>query len=280
MGILGQVWLLFSICSVIALLGLLFIGKNLSSNAKLKVTMGAFIAVMIVNYLTASGLISGYSQSEISQNFQTLITPAGYTFSIWGVIYGLLFVSLIYYIWKKADVQKQEEINRFSYLIWMMFALNIAWNIVFSLSMIALSFAMILAYWVVLVIICYNIGKEVNLLNITFGVHLGWISVATIVNFFAMLVQLNGGDLQGEIWYIIALLLGVGIGAGIMWFLKNGVAVLAMAWAYLGIYMRLNNTGSGSLVIKLVALAGIVALVVLSVLTFWRMRMTKVRENV
>jgi hypothetical protein len=51
----------------------------------------AFVAVVIVNGLAGSTtLIGGKTTAQVSDANPTLITPAGYVFSIWGVIYVLL----------------------------------------------------------------------------------------------------------------------------------------------------------------------------------------------
>lgn len=60
-----------------------------------------FIVTLVVNGLGAAGLISGFSQKEISDMYITLITPAPSTFSIWSVIYILLLTSIIVMIVKK-----------------------------------------------------------------------------------------------------------------------------------------------------------------------------------
>lgn len=45
-----------------------------------------FIVTVIFNVLTSTGVI-GKTQKELSDKYMTLITPPGYAFSIWGVIY-------------------------------------------------------------------------------------------------------------------------------------------------------------------------------------------------
>ena len=51
----------------------------------------AFVAVVLVNGLAGSTtLIGGQDTAQVSDNNFTLITPAGYTFAIWGIIYTLL----------------------------------------------------------------------------------------------------------------------------------------------------------------------------------------------
>lgn len=45
-----------------------------------------------MNFLGGIGRINGMSQAAVSDKYHTLITPAGYIFSIWGIIYSLLLV--------------------------------------------------------------------------------------------------------------------------------------------------------------------------------------------
>jgi len=57
----------------------------------------AFVAVVIVNGLAGSTtIIGGQDTAQVSDENFTLITPAGYTFAIWGIIYVLLGVFVIF----------------------------------------------------------------------------------------------------------------------------------------------------------------------------------------
>ncbi|HOK28255.1 MAG TPA: hypothetical protein PLI21_04455, partial [Methanomassiliicoccaceae archaeon] len=48
----------------------------------------AYVMMLIVNGLAGStSLIGGKVTSEISDMNPTLVTPAGFTFAIWGIIY-------------------------------------------------------------------------------------------------------------------------------------------------------------------------------------------------
>lgn len=52
-----------------------------------KITLlGMFILTVIINVISSVGMI-GESQGDISDQYDTLITPPGYAFSIWGLIY-------------------------------------------------------------------------------------------------------------------------------------------------------------------------------------------------
>ena len=59
----------------------------------------AYIMTLIVNGLAGSTtIIGGKLTADISDANPTFITPAGYVFSIWGVIYILLGAFVIYQV--------------------------------------------------------------------------------------------------------------------------------------------------------------------------------------
>jgi len=57
----------------------------------------ALIVTIGVNYLSNTGFFNNETMASISGKYQNLFTPAGYAFSIWGLIYLGLFGFVIYY---------------------------------------------------------------------------------------------------------------------------------------------------------------------------------------
>ena len=55
-------------------------------------TIAATIGMIVVNGLANALPINGRTTGEISDGFDILFTPAGYVFSIWGLIYLALIV--------------------------------------------------------------------------------------------------------------------------------------------------------------------------------------------
>ena len=56
--------------------------------------LAATLGTIAFNWLAAVGRIGGVTPDEVSAKFPTPITPAGYAFSIWSLIYvGLLVFS-------------------------------------------------------------------------------------------------------------------------------------------------------------------------------------------
>ena len=59
--------------------------------------IAAFIVTLAINGLAGSTTIfNGRNTAQVSNLYSNLVTPAGYVFAIWGVIYALLFAFIIY----------------------------------------------------------------------------------------------------------------------------------------------------------------------------------------
>jgi tryptophan-rich sensory protein len=70
----------------------------------------AFAFTVIVNSLAGStAFIGGVNTAQISDSNPTLITPAGYVFAIWGIIYVLLGVFVIF---QALPSQKEKEYTK------------------------------------------------------------------------------------------------------------------------------------------------------------------------
>ena len=56
----------------------------------------ALIVTLIINYLSNTGIFNGNTMATVSARYQNFFTPAGYAFSIWGLIYLGLAAFVIY----------------------------------------------------------------------------------------------------------------------------------------------------------------------------------------
>jgi benzodiazapine receptor len=86
----------------------------------------AFSLTIVINALAGSTtLIGGKVTAEISDANFTLITPAGYVFSIWGIIYILLGIFVVY---QALPSQKTNDYqNKIGWLFVLSSIINIAW---------------------------------------------------------------------------------------------------------------------------------------------------------
>jgi hypothetical protein len=232
---------------------------------------GLFLIVtLFMNTLGSLGLINGLSQKQISDMYITLITPSPATFSIWGVIYSLLIISIIAMIVKKNDSYYKSAIDEITVLFRISCILNIMWIVAFSYLQIELSTLFILGFLIVLTMICLKLrkiqGGKRLLLPLTFGLYTGWLFIATVVNIAAMLVKLkwNGFGINDETWAIVILIISVILVFLVLQRNRNAAFPLPIAWAYFGIYQFLKAPEGfkgqfGSL--EITALVGIVFLI-------------------
>jgi len=250
---------------------------------KSKALLNALLLVLtlVVNFLGASGFINGLSQKAVSDMYPTLITPAAFAFSIWGVIYTLLIASLVVMIIKSDDDYYKQVINEISVLFWLTCAFNIVWIVCFSYNLIGLSSVFIFLLFVILLLIDLRLGAIQTskrwLVPAAFGMYSGWLFIATVVNITAWLVQLqwNGFGLSNTVWAVMLLIVAIVLTMLFVMKLKNALFPLPIAWAFWGIYKNvLAIDASGAYkVLSLVAIIGVVLLVLLALFQLYRNRL-------
>lgn len=233
-----------------------------------------------VNYLGSSGFINGMSQADISDKYMTLISPAGFTFSIWGVIYTLLLITLVYFFIKRNDEGMASLIQKVSPLFIVSSLFNMGWITIFSYELLGLSILLILGMLFSLLRIVETIYKNradfaPTLPGLSFTLYSSWVFIATIVNISAYLVQIgwDGFGISDSIWTIIILFVAIAFVLFYLTRFKNAIFPLPIAWAFFGIY---SAYGNGQLMAELatiiqgVLIAGIIVFLILSVWTFIR----------
>lgn len=220
-----------------------------------------FVIVLIFNFLTGTGRINDLSQAEVSAMYPTKITPAGFTFSIWGIIYILLFISLFYMLFKHKEASSEEAIDTIGYLFVVSSLANILWTVSFSYLKLATSsfLIMILLLSLVLILKRFSRRKVGGLYAITFGLYAGWVTIASVVNIAATLVQKGfpGFGISENIWaalilsiaFILVILMSVS--------LKNIMIPLPVAWAYFGIFKAHGSYIALVIMILFLILAGV-----------------------
>lgn len=74
----------------------------------------AFLMTVIVNALSNILPLNGRTTAEVSDLYSNLFTSAGYVFSIWGVIYLLLLIFVLYQILpRKLEMEFLSKISSF-----------------------------------------------------------------------------------------------------------------------------------------------------------------------
>lgn len=199
-------------------------------------TVVAYAVMVAVNYMAVLFPLGGRSTGEISDNYPNLFAPAGYAFSIWGIIYILLGIYVVYQLWLEKN-ELAERVNR-TFIINAI--LNASWLFAWHYDLIWLSVIIMAGLLFSLIKISdilrpnLLVSKEGWLIRLPFSIYFGWITVATIANVIVFLVYIgwNGTGILEILLTVTALLSGAFIGSWRMLrdrFVPYG---LVLIWGY------------------------------------------------
>lgn len=198
--------------------------------------------VIFMNYLSNALPFGGMTNAQISAAYPTLITPAGYAFSIWGIIYLTLVVFAIFQLRKGKEV-------RFYRLIWPYFMVNVLanslWLVAFQNEWFIISvviMAVLLGTLIGMFRIFYRLKRALStthryFFHVPFGIYFAWVSVASIVNVAVALVALDVSFFTGaeELWTAVMLIVGFGIAVFFLITRMDYIYALTFVWAYAAI---------------------------------------------
>lgn len=207
------------------------------------------IATLVINALADILPINGLGTGQISDQFQVFFVPAGYVFSIWGLIYlGLIALTIYQFMPEgRQSVRMQKILVPFLVAS----AANCAWIFLWHYQYFYWTLVAMLVLLVSLIVIYLRLHQENTpvsrlekwMVRIPISIYLGWISVATIANVTDVLdyAGFKGGMLSGQVW--AAILLGVAsLLALLMTVIRKDVAFVAvLLWAFIGIAIKFSH---------------------------------------
>jgi hypothetical protein len=224
--------------------------------------LAATIGVIVFNWLAATGRL-GTDTAEVSAKYPTLLTPAGYAFSIWSLIYVGLIAFSIYQL-LPSNLTRFRAVRSF-YIF--SCALNCAWLYFWHRDQIVICFVIILALAALLILICYQLRDPESIRDIwaakePFGLYAGWVTAAMLVNLTIMLKYLRiEMPVSAETALAVSLiLLAATLAVLVRYRLRTYVYPLAIAWALTAIAVK----QSGKTLIVSAAAIGVVACLIAS----------------
>jgi hypothetical protein len=209
-----------------------------------------FLGTVIVNGLSSALPINGKTAGELSDQYPNLFVPSGLTFSIWGVIYILLAIFVIYglIVVVRKYTEKSSFIGNIGVLFFISCLANMGWIFAWHYEVVPLSLVLMLILLATLITIYLRlrIGKsdshqtEKYLVHLPFSVYLGWITIATIANVTALLVYTNWNTfgLGEPFWTVAVIVVGIGITLSVLLIRKDIFYCLVVDWALLGILLK------------------------------------------
>lgn len=208
-----------------------------------------YLGMIVVNYLANALPINNIPTGAVSDLYPNLFAPAGITFSIWGIIYLLLGLFVLYNfgVFGRIRFKKEKELlSSLGFYFIISSVANALWIFSWHYGLLWVSVLLMITILFCLIKIS-NIfrkqklnSKEYFFLRLPFSIYFGWITVATIANITALLVSIgwNGFGVGDNIWTMIILLIGSTIGILTSVHNKDIAYVLVLVWAYSGIIIK------------------------------------------
>ena len=208
----------------------------------------SIVGIIFWNYYANSAGINGNSVGSLSDEYANLFTPAGYAFSIWGLIFiGLLILGI--YVMKIAfdSAASNDVINRIGpWLIianignglWLWFWLNEMTGV--SVLVMLVILISLLTLMVRLGISTSDVSKDIKrMIYWPIACYTGWITVAAVANISAYLAKLNWSWLFDEItWTVIMIIIAAVLYLLVLRTRKSFIFASVGVWAFVAIAVR------------------------------------------
>ena len=218
-------------------------------NKRQIITILVTLLTITLNALANTLPFNGQGTGEISDRFSILFVPAGYVFSIWGLIYiGLIMFT----VFQALNSQKENSlIEAITPAYWIANIANAVWLFLWHWEYFPMTLIAMLTILGSLIALYLQFGKtksplsssEVWLVKVPFSIYLSWISVATIANFSQVLffAGWNGFGLSPVIWTVIMLAVAALLGILMLLREKDYAYAAVLVWAFIGIASKQAN---------------------------------------
>lgn len=248
------------------------------------INLVGLLLVLLLNTLANTLPLNGYTTGQLSDFYPNFFVPAGFTFSIWGLIYLLLIIFTVYQLrswWKKEKVNL-EFVDKIGPWFMISCLANASWIVAWHYLQVTLSLLIMLMILGSLIIIYLRLGigetspvsaGEKWAVRLPFSIYLGWITVATIANVTTILVDngWQGGPINPVNWAAIMIAIATIIGIAMLIRKADVAYVLVLIWAVYGIFAKQSlNVAAEVDAILLTAQISMAALAIVAATRFKR----------
>jgi len=211
----------------------------------------------LVGYVVNTAVVFGAApvfgfpdNAELSNKYQTVITPTGFTFAIWGLIFAFEGIFTVVQLTPRgrADSLVQKGVNLYFFFACLFQA---AWVFLFGYEFIILStVAMGLILLSLLAVLFSQARTETDLtkgefwfLSFPFMLHCGWIFSAFALNVNVLLVDFEVGATGQTVAAFVSLGYFVGITLYSLFGMKRAQYTIpsVFVWTILGIFLELRE---------------------------------------
>jgi hypothetical protein len=204
------------------------------------------LATLAVNILANALPFNSITTAQVSDRFHVYFVPAGYVFSIWGLIYiGLIAYAVFQALPSQRD---NPRMRKTGYPMVVAGLANMIWLFLWHYEQFALTLPAMFTLLAMLILTYLNLGigrtpvdrAETWAVHVPVSIYLGWITVATIANVTDVLWfwNWNGFGISARDWTLV-LFAAVLVIAGLMSLNRRDVAYnLVIIWALVGIAVK------------------------------------------
>lgn len=217
----------------------------------------AAVVTIAMGYVSNTGIFNGNTMASVSAEYQNLFTPAGYAFSIWGLIYLGLLGFVIYYgrsLFKKEAGQDDGTVEQIGWWFLISCVANSLWVVMWLYEYILISVLLMLVLLTSLLRIVVLTKMELH--NATFKKFLflwwpfcfysGWVSVALIANIAAYLTKIgwDGFGISDTFWTVIMIVVATIVHIFMIWNRNMREFALVLVWSLIAIAIANQNENS------------------------------------
>jgi hypothetical protein len=196
--------------------------------------------VLYINYRFGVGEGALPSVGEVSEEYNTLFTPAGYAFSIWGLIYTLLLVFLLNQWYVVLTGRKGQSIIDGGIWFFLSNGMNSLWIVVWTMEYMVLSVLVMFLLLFCLAQLVRKLNLEIydapfkDILTIWWPivVYFGWITLAFMVNLAVVLKYSLGLNefIPERTWVIGLIMISIGVFVLLTYYRNLRECALVGAW--------------------------------------------------
>jgi len=236
----------------------------------------AVIVMIAANIVFEVLPLNGTTTAQVSGAHDTILTPPGFTFVIWGLIYLGLFLNVLFQLglfYTQRDADNPDLIYAVNALFPIACITDIVWLVMWHYELILLSLIVIVLLWFALVFIYWRLFPEIRttkervFMLWPVSLFLSWISAAALLN-LTVVIHDSSPDMLGLgmlPWSMAVLAILFGITEFFIIKYADYVFGLTALWVFAGIITRFFTMGEDSstmmiMVVSVSVLAGIILL--------------------
>lgn len=224
----------------------------------LAVLNAALVVVVVAwNYWTSVKGLSGRTVGEMSAVYDTVFTPAGYAFSIWGFIFLGLFANAGYQLWLAFRAEptpddpalarhRQTFFERLGPWLLLTHVGNVLWTVVWLTEQTAASVVVLASMFVFLTVAMWRLDMErwdapLEVLAFVWwplAIYAGWVTVAVLANLSAFLAKHDVVPGDTAAWAIGMIVLATSYNLALIAWRNLREHALVAIWAAVAIAVR------------------------------------------